>query len=155
MHAEGTLEIAAAREATWDAVTDPQVLAPCVPGGGSLVIERADATVFTLRGRIGQGFLSLPVEGQVELSGLQRPSVAQAALRGSLAGTSLDATMLLALEDVAPGYTRLRWAADSSIVGPLAGMAQPYLDREGPGAIERTLECLRSRLEAGTQGGAA
>ena len=155
MHAEGALEIAAAREATWDIVTDPGALAACMPGAGSLVIERVGATAFALRGRIGQGFFSLPAEGQVDLSGLERPSAAQADLRGSIAGTSLDATVVLTLEEATPGRTLLRWAADTSIAGPLAGMAQPYLDRDGPGLMQRTLECLRSRLEAGTEPAAA
>ena len=149
MRAEGTLEIAAAREETWDAITDPAVLAACVPGAGSLTVERQNPTSFTLRGRVGQGFLSLPVEGRVDLTGLDRPSAVEAGLQGSAAGTSLDATVAMSLDDVAAGRTLVRWSADVNLTGSLAGMAQAYLDRDGAGMVQRTLECLRARLEAG------
>jgi len=148
MRAEGTLEIAAAREDTWDAITDPAALAACVPGAGSLAIDRVSPTSFTLRGRVGQGFLSVSAEGRVDLSGLDRPSAAEAGLQGSAAGTSLDATVAMALEEAAPGRTLVRWTADATLTGPLAGMGQSYLDRDGPGMVLRTLECLRARLEA-------
>ncbi len=150
MRAEGTLEIAASCGSTWDALTDPAVLARCVPGAGSLSVEPVGPTELALRGRIGQGFLSLPAEGRVELSDLSRPDAATATLRGSVAGTALEASARVTLEETASDRTLLRWAADASIAGPLAGMATPFLDREGPGLVERTLDCLRARLESAT-----
>jgi uncharacterized protein len=155
MRADGELEIDASREATWDVLTDPDALVACVPGAGSLSIERVSATAFTLRGRVGQGFLKLPAEGQVELSGLARPASAEARLHGSAAGTSLEATVVMSLEETAPQRTLLRWSADASIDGPLAGMAQPYLDREGPAVVQRTLDCLQARLGSGSEPDAA
>lgn len=147
MRAEGTLEIAASRGSTWDALTDPAVLAGCVPGAGSVTVEPVGPTELALRGRIGQGLFSLPAEGRVELSDLVRPGAAAATLRGSVAGTALEANARVTLEETAPDRTLLRWAADASIAGPLAGMAAPFLDREGPGLVERTLDCLRTRVE--------
>ncbi len=147
MRAAGTLEIAASRSSTWDALTDPLVLAACVPGGASLAIEPVGPGELALRGRIGQGLFSLPAEGRLQLSDLSRPAAAAATLRGSVAGTALEASARVTLEETAPDRTLLRWAADASIAGPLAGMAGPYLDREGPGLVERTLGCLRARLE--------
>jgi carbon monoxide dehydrogenase subunit G len=148
MRAEGTLEIAVSRACAWDALTDPAVLAGCVPGAGSMSIEAAGPTELALRGRIGQGLLSLPAVGRVELSDLSRPTAAAAVLRGSVAGATLQASARVTLEAMAPDRTLLRWAADASLDGPLAGMAMPYLDREGPGLVARTLDRLRSRLES-------
>lgn len=152
MRAEGTLEIGASRDATWDALTDPSVLAACVPGAGSVTIEPVGPTELALRGRIGQGLFSLPAEGRVQLNDLVRPGAAAASLRGSVAGTALEASARVVLEEPAPDRTLVRWTADASIAGPLAAMAGPFLDREGPGLVERTLACLRTRLE--TDGGA-
>ena len=148
MRAEGMVEIAASCGSTWDALTDPVVLAGCVPGAGSVSIEPVGPAELALKGRIGQGFLSLPAEGRVELSDLVRPDAATATLRGSVAGTALEASARVTLEETGPERTLLRWAADASIAGPLAGMAAPFLDREGPGLVERTLDCLRIHVEA-------
>ena len=148
MHAEGSLEIAAPNDATWDALTDPDVLVACVPGGSAVSIERSGPSTLTLRGRIGQGLLSLPAQGQVELSGLERPSGAEARLTAGLAGTSFEAAVALALTALQPDLTRVAWTADASVAGPLAGMAAPYLDRDGPGVIARTLDCVKCRLES-------
>ncbi|MGC8635173.1 MAG: SRPBCC domain-containing protein [Candidatus Limnocylindrales bacterium] len=148
MQAEGTLEIGVSRASTWDALTDPAVLADCVSGAGSMSIEPASPTELAVRGRIGQGFLSLPAVGRVELSDLSRPNAAAAILHGSVAGATLQATGRVTLEAMAPDRTLLRWAADASLEGPLAGMATPYLDREGPGWVARMLDRLRNRLES-------
>lgn len=148
MRAEGSVEIAAPRDATWDALTDPRVVAACVPGAGSVGLDVVGPGELALRGRIGSGFFSLPAEGRVELSALERPGRAAATLTGSAAGNSLEARAEMSLEELGAARTRVRWTADATVVGSLAGMAGPYLEREGPGIVERTLACLRDRLES-------
>lgn len=149
MRAEGSLEIAASAEQAWDALTDPAVIVGCVPGGSAITVEPVGPTELRLRGKIGQGFLSLSAEGQVDLTALDRPSSAEARLHASLAGTSLDGTVALAFATLEPHLTRVAWTAEVTIAGSLAGMATPYVERDGPGVIARTLECVKSRLEAG------
>lgn len=147
MRAEGSLEIAAPRDATWDALTDPSVVAACVPGAGGVALEVVGPAELILRGRIGSGFFSLPATGRVELSGLGRPERAAATLTGSAAGNAIEARAEMTLEALDPALTRVCWTADASISGSLAGMAGAYLDREGPAIVERTFACLRERLE--------
>ena len=149
MRAEGSLEIAASAEEAWDALTNAEVIVGCVPGGSSVTVESVGPTELRLSGKIGQGFLRLKAEGHVDLTALDRPSAAEARLRASLAGTSLEATVALEFAALEPRLTRVAWTADATIAGPLAGMATPYVERDGASVIARTLECVKARLEAG------
>ncbi len=155
MRAEGSLEISASTEEAWDALTDPGVIVGCVPGGSGVTVEPVGPTELRLRGKIGQGFLRMSAEGRVELTDLDRPASSEARLHASLAGTSLEATVALALTSLEPRLTRIAWTADATIAGPLAGMATPYVERDAPGVIARVLECVKSRLEPGSEPEAA
>lgn len=160
MRAEGTVEIAAPREATWDAITDPEVIVSCVPGAGGVTVESLGPTEFRMKTRIGSGLTSFGIDARGELSELERPDAGSCTIRASMAGNTVEALIHVDLAD-APSGTRATWAADVSVKGPLAGMAAPFIEKEAPGLIDRTIACLRERLEgaapdaAGSAGPAA
>lgn len=146
MRAEGTVEIAASREATWDAITDPEVIVSCVPGAGGVTVETLGPTEFRLKTRIGQGITSFAIDARGELADLDRPDTGTCTIRASMAGNTVEALIRVDLAE-APAGTQAAWNADVSVKGPLAGMAGPFIEREAPGLIDRTIACLRERLE--------
>ncbi len=148
MRAEGTVEIAASPDATWAAVTDPDVIVSCVPGGERVSVESLGPTTFRVRARIGQGFMSLPVDARGELTDLVRPVHGTCTIGAAVAGNTLEGVIHLALSPTASG-THAAWDADVSLRGPLAGLAIPVIEREAPALIEQTIACLRERIESG------
>ena len=151
MRAEGTVEVAASPDTAWVAVTDPSVIVACVPGVEGVSVEAVGPATFRLRTRIGQGLLSLPVDARGELSDLERPVRGTCTISASMAGNALEGVIHVALSEAGP-CTRAAWDAEVTLRGPLAGIAGQLVEREAPGLIERTIACLRERIEADEAG---
>ena len=152
MRTEGTAEIAASPEAVWSAITDPAVIASCVPVGDGVSVETLGPTTFRLRARIGQGFMRLAVDARGELTDLVRPVRGTCTVRASVAGNALEGVIHVMLSATRTG-THVAWDADVSLRGPLAGMAVTYIERDAPGLIDRTIACLRERVESDASAG--
>jgi carbon monoxide dehydrogenase subunit G len=148
MHLEGETDIAAGRPRVWAVLTDPHAVADCVSGEAK--IEFLDERNFRVTGQVGNAFMRATVTVEIELTELVEPERARASATAAVMGSPVVATGSLTLEEAGSASTRASWSAEVTLGGMLAsfaGMVQAPLQE----AIERTLDCLKTRIEAETE----
>jgi carbon monoxide dehydrogenase subunit G len=121
MRIEGSARIAAPRQAVWDALHDPAVLARTLPGCDALEVTGPDAYAATITA--GVASVKGTYLGAVSLVDKVEPE--RYRLRASGAGTpgtvEADALIVLREED---GATTITYEADAVIGGAIGGVGQ-------------------------------
>ena len=147
MHFEGTVDIAATRDAVWAYVIDPNQVGQCGPGVES--IEVVDDTHFKATAKVGIGFISARFIVNMEFAELTAPDVAKIKAHGQAPGSAVDATAQMNLSDGdAEGTTRMDWSADVTISGTLASVGARLIEGTANKMIGQTFDCMRAKLEA-------
>jgi len=144
--ANGELAAACPRRRAWAVLTDPAAVAHCVPGLGT--VERVDERRFRAPLRLGSGLLAMAAAVEGELTELREPDAATIVVQGRAAGTTVAATVRLALRDTEDGGTIAAWSAEIVPSGALAGLVARVIAEQGGPALERLAACLRATLEA-------
>jgi carbon monoxide dehydrogenase subunit G len=149
MQLSGEIEIGASRQRVWETLTDPRQVAPCVPGQPR--VEISDAQHLRVRAPVGNAWFRASLEVEIELSDFEAPARARAVASGTVMGGPVGATGELALEELGPARSRAVWTAELTLGGMLAGFAGMV---GGPArdGVNRTLACLKARLEAAEEG---
>jgi len=121
MKLQGTATLHGDRETVFAALTDPGVLARCIPGCESLDLTGQDSYKMTVSA--GVGAIRGRYDGQVRLTDLVRPDGYVMNARGAGGAGTVDATCRVDL--VADGdRTQLTYSADATVGGPVAGVGQ-------------------------------
>jgi carbon monoxide dehydrogenase subunit G len=118
MEIKGAYKIAAAREAVWAALNDPEILKQCIPGCETL--EKESDTAFTASIRTKIGPVSARFAGAVTLEDLDPPNgyriVGEG--KGGVAGFAKGGAKVTLSED--GGATVLAYDAEAKVGGKLA-----------------------------------
>jgi carbon monoxide dehydrogenase subunit G len=124
MRVEGSARIAAPRQAVWDALQDPAILARTIPGCVSLEVTGPDAYAATITA--GVASVKGTYLGAVSLADKDAPSSYR--LRASGQGTpgTVSADALVRLDE-AEGATLVSYEADAVIGGMIGGVGQRML----------------------------
>jgi len=121
MKLQGTAVLHGDRERVFAALTDPGVLARCIPGCESLDLTGEDSYKMTVSA--GVGAIRGRYDGQVRLTELSRPGGYVMNARGAGGAGTVDATCRIEL--TADGeQTQLSYSADATVGGPVAGVGQ-------------------------------
>jgi carbon monoxide dehydrogenase subunit G len=142
------------RQTVWDLLQDPEVLAKAMPGARKLHLT-GDGTYEGVI-RIGVG----PVTAaewtlNVALKDRVPPAsyVMQVDSKGALGFTRGNATVNL--DEVEGGSTRMRYHADLSVGGKVAGVGQRLLDQVAKMLTRQGLDALNKELESRLKDGGA
>ena len=146
MKLEGRVLINAPRMSVWALVTDPAVIAPCLPGVQS--IEKLDGGRFTAQARVGIGFINAKVVVDAEFTEIHEPNDATVLARGHAPGSAVDATVRIVLTDGANGSTAMEWTADVAISGIIASVGTPQIEEAARKLVGEALDCIKATLEA-------
>jgi uncharacterized protein len=121
MRIEGSVIVAAPRQAVWDALQDPAVLARTLPGCDAFEEVGPDA----YRATITAGVASIKGTylGDVALSDRVAPEQYRLHASGSGAPGTVSADALVTLEEV-DGGTRIGYSADAVVGGMIGGVGQ-------------------------------
>jgi carbon monoxide dehydrogenase subunit G len=121
MRIEGSVIVAASRQAVWDALQDPAVLARTLPGCDAFEEVGPDA----YRATITAGIASIKGTylGDVALSDRVAPEQYRLHASGSGAPGTVSADALVTLEEV-EGGTRVGYSADAVVGGMIGGVGQ-------------------------------
>ncbi len=127
MKMNGSYDLNAAREDVWAALNDPDVLKQCIPGCES--IEKLSDTEFEAVAVAKVGPVKAKFKGKVELSDLDPPNgyTISGEGQGGAAGFAKGGAKV-ALEETAPGLTRLTYDVDATVGGKLAQIGQRLVD---------------------------
>ena len=126
MQMTGEYRIAAAREAVWAALNDPDVLKECIPGCETL--EKTDDTHFAATVKAKVGPVSAKFKGDVTLSDLNPPEsyTISGEGKGGAAGFAKGGAKVHLAED--GGATVLTYDVDAQVGGKLAQIGGRLID---------------------------
>jgi carbon monoxide dehydrogenase subunit G len=118
MDIKGEYRIAAAREAVFAALNDPEVLRACIPGCESL--DKVSDTEMTAKVRLRIGPVSAAFSGKVTLSDLDPPNGYKISGegQGGVAGFAKGGAVVTLTDDA--GTTVLAYDADAQVGGKIA-----------------------------------
>ena len=144
MQFSGTERIPASRHKVWQFLTDPQVVARCVPGVDSL--EVVDPSRFKAQVKAGIG----PVRGKfgfdIIWKELNEPSHAHMTAQGKTPGSAVTVDSTMDLAETTPGETELTWNADVVVHGMIASVGARLLDGFAKKQAEQFFGCIRKQL---------
>jgi hypothetical protein len=145
MKIRGEHHLAFPRDAVWNALMDPDVLAGTLPGCESL--ERGDGNVFKGRMQVHVGPVQGRFQGQLELSDLAPPDGYRMKLEGRGPSGFLrgEGSVRLAETD---GGTDLTYDLDAQVGGKLAGLGQRLLESSAKAVAQQGLDGLQRQLAA-------
>jgi hypothetical protein len=134
------------RQAVWDLLQDPEVLAKAMPGARKLHLTGDGQYEGVIRIGVGpvtaaEWSLNVALKDRVEPASY----VMTVDSKGALGFTRGNATVNL---DEVEGGTRMRYHADLSIGGKVAGVGQRLLDQVAKMLTKQGLDALNKELEA-------
>jgi uncharacterized protein len=125
MKITGTSTLAAPPHQVWDAVHDPAVLARCLPGCERLT-EVADGH-YAMTVTAGVAAIKGTYDGEVALLEPQPPTSFAMRASGVGAPGTVDALVVIRLNETPQGGTELTYDADASVGGAIGGVGQRML----------------------------
>jgi carbon monoxide dehydrogenase subunit G len=149
MRLEGTHQFAAPREAVWDALMDPTVLAGALPGGEQL--ERVGDNEYRAVMNVKVGPVQGRFEGKIELSGIVAPERYTMKVDGQGAPGFVAGEGQLELVEVEDGGTLLRYGGDVSVGGRIAGVGQRLVESTAKSVTRQGLTALDQMIQARLQ----
>lgn len=148
MEFEDEIAIRTDREHLWELVSDPEVLATCVPGAKE--VEQLSETKY--RGVIERGVagVSIALNGEVELVELDPPGhlVAEASGQDPKTNSRMDATAEMTMTESDDGVTTLAYHVDMEFTGRLATLGARIVKRKINSDIGTFFDNIRDRAEA-------
>ncbi|MDQ3732429.1 MAG: carbon monoxide dehydrogenase subunit G [Actinomycetota bacterium] len=147
MKLQGTATLHGDRERVFGALTDPAVLARCIPGCGSLELTGPDSYAMTVSA--GVGAIRGRYDGQVRLTDLVRPEGYVMNASGAGGAGTVDATCRIDL--VADGeLTQLSYSADANVGGPVAGVGQRMISAVAKRMADQFFSAVDDELTGAT-----
>lgn len=149
MRIEGEFFFDAPREAVWEALLDPEVIARAIPGAERL--ERVGEDRYEGVMKVGVGPVSGRFDLRVAIEEKRPPEryTMRVEGQGGLGHARGTGEVDLAEED---GGTRMTYASDLAIGGRIAGLGQRMIDTVAGSMTKKGLESLEREIERRTGG---
>ncbi len=140
MKLEGAFAVAAPRPAVWEAIRDPGVMAPCIPGCESaepIDDTRYRSVVVVKFGPITARFnLVIEIEEEIAPGYVRVSAKGEEGTRASMVTGRAELT----LTEPAPGHTGVAWSGEVAVTGRLA--------KYGLGLMRKKIESLSAEFIA-------
>jgi uncharacterized protein len=149
MRVDGSFEIDLSRTTLFGIITDPALMATCVPGCES--IERINPTTYRAVVNVGLGLIKARFNLIVEVTKETPPESVQSVTRGEEGGraSQLTATNEVSLVDLGAGRTRVQYASDFLLTGRFGKFALGIMKKKTQSLAREFAENLRTRIAAG------
>ncbi|MCK5923384.1 MAG: carbon monoxide dehydrogenase subunit G, partial [Methylococcales bacterium] len=145
MKLEGEYTFNYPKQAVWDALQDPAVLASVMPGCEKL--EETGKNQYLGIMKIRMGTLSGKFKGQITLTDLNPPNSYGMKMKGSGSLGRVDGEGTIEL--VADGdNTTMRYDGDARVSGKLAGVGQRMMERSTKAIVKQSLDGLHKQVKA-------
>ncbi len=144
MQLSGEIEIAAGRRLCWETLTDPHLVAECLPGDPE--IQDVDERNFRVSIEIGNALMRTTVSADVEVTDVAAPDSIGASATASVMASPLSAEGALRFEAAGDALTRVSYSVEITLGGMLAGFAS-MVQAPVQNGIDQALECLKARIE--------
>ncbi len=146
MKLEGEYVFDGPREAVWELVRDPEVLATALPGTQSL--EKISESEYAGKMHVRIGPVSGVFDGKIVVSDEVPPESYTLAVDGRGAPGFANGTGHVQLFEQDDGKTLMQYEGDMQVGGRLANVGQRLIDSASKSMIQQGLESLNNALKA-------
>ena len=148
MKVEGERTLDAPREVVWAVLNDPAQMAALIPGVQSFEVKDDRNWSALVLVPLGLGSLMLALDFQMVVE--RELVVASLSAKGNGVGAMINMQTEFTLEP-ADGATRMLWAADLSVAGPVGSMGQRVLQPIVKQQVNQVLGALERQVAAAQQ----
>jgi carbon monoxide dehydrogenase subunit G len=147
MRIEDSFTIAAPVEQVWAAITDPEVVAPCIPGCEG--VEVVGPTAYKAAIKVQVGPIKARFKVDVEVTEEVAPERILSVTRGEEGGraSNIRADNRLELEAVGPNETVVRYASEVAVTGRLAKFGLGIMKKKAKALGDDFAQAFRARVE--------
>jgi carbon monoxide dehydrogenase subunit G len=154
VNVEGERTFAAPRQTVWQVLNDPAAMASIMPGVESFDVH--DDKRWTANVKIPLGLGGLKMKVDMEKTDEREPEMAVMRIKGQGVGAMMNMETRFDLSE-AGGGTKMLWAAEVKLAGPVASMGQRVLQPIVNQQVQHVLGALDKRVQeslgsAGSQG---
>ena len=144
MNVSGERTFDAPRDAVWKVLNDPASMAKTMPGVESFDIH--DERRWTANVKIPLGLGGLKMKVDMEKTEEREPEFAAMHIKGQGVGAMMNMQTKFELSDEGAG-TRMKWAADVKIAGPVGSMGQRVLQPIVNQQVQHVLGALDAQVQ--------
>lgn len=143
---EDTVSIDATKRDLWNALSDPGVLAACIPGAES--VERLSERRYSVDVRRGISRLTLSLSGEVELVEMREPDwvIAEGTAYDSKTHTEFDGIAAIELSQLDDRTVALDYEAHLTFTGGTASLSTKILRPVVEADVDRYFENVRTHV---------
>jgi carbon monoxide dehydrogenase subunit G len=145
MKVEGERSFDAAREVVWSVLNDPAKMAELMPGVQSFDVQDDRRWRANVKIPLGLGSLAMSID--FEKTEEREPEFASLHAKGNGVGAILSMQTSFTLSPEGEG-TKMGWAADVSIAGPVGSMGQRVLQPIVKQQVGHVLTALEKQVDA-------
>jgi hypothetical protein len=148
MRIEDRFIVDAPRERVWAAITDPNIVAPCVPGCQGVTVS--SPTLYKARIRVQLGVIKAEFNVEVELTEQTPPEELRSRTRGEEGSraSSISADNVLRLVARGAEETEVSYASEVSIVGRLGKFGLGVMKKKAESLGRDFAAAFKARVEA-------
>ena len=130
---ENRFVVAAPIDKVWVAITDPKIVAPCIPGCED--VEVLSPTAYKAKVKIAVGPIKAGFNLDIEVTKESPPDELISAVKGEEGSraSTIKAENILRLKSTDDGGTEVDFSSDVSVVGRLGKVRTRYHEKEGAG----------------------
>ncbi|MGE0735659.1 MAG: CoxG family protein [Alphaproteobacteria bacterium] len=148
MKIEESFTVAAPIDKVWTVITDPEKVAPCIPGCQG--VEVLGPNKYRSRIRVGLGPINTTFAVEIELTEQKPPHFLSAVTRGEEGGrmSSMSAVSEMKLEQTDQGTTTVAYSSEVSVVGRLGKFGLGIMKKKAKSLGDEFATALRQTIEA-------
>jgi uncharacterized protein len=139
----GDFEVKRSPDQVYEFLTDPGRFGPLLPDFEGISVQ--DPTHFTVKVKVGVGYIKGTAEVKMELTEAERPRRAQYKGNGSMAGGNVSLTAAFDLSP-ANGGTKVAWQGEAHVFGKLVSLGGSLLEPLAKKNLQKLIDGLRTAL---------
>jgi uncharacterized protein len=145
--------VAAPASKVWAAITDPTIVAPCVPGCQGVTV--ISPTLYKAKVRVQLGMIRAEFNVDVELTTQDPPNELRSRSRGEEGGraSSISAENVLRLVARSTGETEVSYDSEVSVVGRLGKFGLGVMRKKAESLGREFATAFKSRVEEAAERG--
>ncbi|MFQ5762322.1 MAG: CoxG family protein [Candidatus Bathyarchaeia archaeon] len=145
---ETAFNVNVSRQRAWDVLLDAESIYTCIEGCER--IEPLGEDKYKAAIKIGISFLKAKFAVDVAIVDKTPPAHAKTVISGkdNTLGSTVEATMLVDLDEISPQETRIQWSAEINLTGKIASLGHRVIGPIADKKIAAFVECVKKKVSS-------